>query len=82
MTPENDAGYTAEQLELLRTQPADEFVAVHAERLNEWETAAERPGQDEVRLWISEALKRPDADQLGDFVNRCREYLSNVLGEC
>lgn len=78
MTPDSDAGYTAEQLHLLRTQPVDEFIAVHVERLNEWETPAERPGRAEVALWIREALARADADQLRDFVARCREYLSTV----
>lgn len=67
--------YTDEQLQVLRTQPIEEFLAVHQERLQEWETPEERPTIGEVHLWMREARERPDADQLQDFVDQCLRYI-------
>lgn len=67
--------YTDEELHVLRRQPIEEFLAVHRQRMQEWETEAEKPTPAEVHLWIREARERPDADQLAAFVEDCLRFL-------
>jgi hypothetical protein len=69
--------YGPEDLELIATMPADEFIVSHLEAMFDAESTA-MPDESEVQLWIRELGKRPDADLFVGFFMSCERYLDGI----